>query len=347
MTVDDAADRDDPGLGRRVALLALAVVARRGHDDHVASVRIGERVGHGRVAEPAAEAEVDDVGAVVGRPDDAGSNVEHRAHTLTVEHLDRQHLAAPAHAGGPAAGITGRGGDERRLGAVIGVVGGVGIAVDEVVARKDPAGEVADRIDPRVDDGDDDRRSARRDTPRRRCADAAHRRLLLWPVRIGRHPFEGADLLVGLGGVDVGHSAETAHCVEGPAGRHLDGRGADRVDRGGDATGAARRRGDGGRVECAVRGDRDGDHARRGVTDGRCRLRRCRLRRGSTPDHEVDGEHRGRHCRREAHEGPPPDGRTHAAASRSARPSASASRPLTTYCPAARSEKTTPGTRNT
>ena len=120
----------------------------------------------------AAEREVDDVGAVVGGPADAGRHVSggarRRAAAVAVagvrEHPDHDELGVGGHAGHPAVVVGGGGRDAGHVGAVAVVVlgraaaaPGVAVGADAAGRGDDLAGEVlVAEVDAGVDDGDGD-----------------------------------------------------------------------------------------------------------------------------------------------------------------------------------------------
>src|SRR6185312_10856651 len=113
-------------------LLGVEVAGRADyHRTPGACVR--DRVPQRAAAGGPAEAEVDDIGVVVGGPDDSLGRHGPHADAVGVEGLDRHDLAPGAHASHPQGVGAGRHdtGDRR---AVAVVVAGAAVMVDEVVA---------------------------------------------------------------------------------------------------------------------------------------------------------------------------------------------------------------------
>ena len=183
------------------------VVAGGGHDHDAVGARVGDRLLHVRDhagdrerldARQRAEAEVDDVGAVVDRPADAGGDVLERAALLT-QHLDGEDVGVARDAGHADAVVGLRGGDAGHVRAVrVARAGGraaglpvavaaavrLGGAVDESGPADDLAVEVGMlEVDARVDDRDR-RAGAGRGRPRLLGADLL-RAPLEAPVLIG------------------------------------------------------------------------------------------------------------------------------------------------------------------
>src|SRR5207247_8738886 len=125
------------------------VVAGRRHDDGTLRPRVIDRVLQRRAEARVAEGHEDDVGAVIGCPDDALNDVAVLAGAARVEHLHRKDRNVRViDAGDPAAVIGGRGGDARHPRTVpVGVAPGA-------AAECGPAGAYAQvgvaRIDARV-----------------------------------------------------------------------------------------------------------------------------------------------------------------------------------------------------
>ena len=144
-------------VGGRVKDDAGPVVAGRGDDDGSLVVGVLTGVLEERVVGVAAQAEVDDVGALVRRPDDAVDDPAVEAVAVLIGDLDRQDPAVPGDAGDADGVVRVRRGDAGDVGAVPVVVGRVVVIVGEVAAGGDHlAGEVGmGHIDARIEDGDD------------------------------------------------------------------------------------------------------------------------------------------------------------------------------------------------
>ena len=181
----DHARRRRGVLRRREVLARRGLIAGGGDDDDPLRLRVGDRAVESRRSGVALERQVDDVGAVVGRPEDAER--DHARVTLAggVEHPHRQDLARPAvarHADAVVAPGGGHPGDE---GAMTVRVAGLAVA-HEVGAAQHLAGQIGRRgVDSRVDDGDDRGGAARRRAPRFGHADS------------GRAPLRGVQRVVG------------------------------------------------------------------------------------------------------------------------------------------------------
>ena len=210
------AARPRGGRARRRA----AVVARGGDDQDALAPRIGDAVGQHRRRLAAAEAEIDDARTVIGRPDDACSDVDIAARASGVEHLDRQDRGLRSDAGlGQAVALDLRHG-AGDMGAVPVVVRRVVAAGDHVPAREQTSGEVGSGGHARVDDGDDDAGAAR-DRPRRRDADGVETPLLRAP-RIGCRDIERLQAADGLGETHGARAPQRAQAAARWGRRHVD-----------------------------------------------------------------------------------------------------------------------------
>ena len=149
-----------------------AVPRGRDHEDAVRE-RVADRVVEDEDVRVGPERDVDDPGAVIGRPGDALRDVGEQPRAGAVERLHRQH-AHPERGARDAGAVVRVGGDDARdVGAVSVVVdlrSGKARRVgrrDERHTRQERAHEVRmARVDPRIDDRDGHRRRAAREIPR-------------------------------------------------------------------------------------------------------------------------------------------------------------------------------------
>ena len=138
----DRGHRDHPGIGARVVQDGVVVVAGGRDDGHALRPGVGDGRGLDGGGPGPAQRHVDDVGALVGRPDDAVGDPRGVAGAVVAQHLDRQDLGAVGHALDPRPGVGGhRAGHVRAVPVVVGRVQG-GTAVGEVVAGQQGAREL-------------------------------------------------------------------------------------------------------------------------------------------------------------------------------------------------------------
>ena len=152
-------DGDGAGARRREVWAPRPAVPGRGDNERAAGVCVAHCVAEAGCSRGAAEREVDHAGAVIDRPDDPRRHLEIGANPSGVQHLDRKHARIPRASGDADAVVRRRGGDAGDRGSVSDerVVASIGIAPrDERAAREELRGQIGDRRDPGVDDGDDE-----------------------------------------------------------------------------------------------------------------------------------------------------------------------------------------------
>ena len=176
-------DRDDAVEAGRIERGRDPAVAR-GRDHHDTAL-LG--VDHGgserRRRRRSAKRHVDDLRPVIGRPGDPRCERRVEPGAVGIEGLDRQDPAPPADPGAADPVATGRGDDPGHVRAVTVVVGRVAVAVDQVDAGQDAAGEIrVGGVDAGVDHGDDRSVRAGRCVPGRRGTDQRQSPLIRRPV---------------------------------------------------------------------------------------------------------------------------------------------------------------------